>query len=55
MLFIASIIPIRMLAQAHRSPVAPREEQFKAVVNEAFDKFKNDSNGKNADYIPYLA
>jgi glutaminase len=48
-------IPIRLLAQAHRSPVAPREEQFKAVVNEAFDKFKNDSSGKNADYIPYLA
>jgi glutaminase len=26
-----------------------------AVVREAFEKFKNDTNGKNADYIPYLA
>jgi glutaminase len=26
-----------------------------AVVKEAFEKFKNDANGKNADYIPYLA
>jgi glutaminase len=26
-----------------------------AVVREAYEKFKTDSNGKNADYIPYLA
>jgi glutaminase len=26
-----------------------------AVVKEAYEKFKNDANGKNADYIPYLA
>ena len=26
-----------------------------AVVQEAYNKFKDDSNGKNADYIPYLA
>jgi glutaminase len=26
-----------------------------AVVREAYDKFKSDTNGKNADYIPYLA
>ena len=38
-----------------RSPVAPRDEQVKAVVNEAYAKFKNDTSGKNADYIPYLA
>jgi len=25
------------------------------VVKEAYEKFKNDANGKNADYIPYLA
>ncbi|POY35883.1 glutaminase [Solitalea longa] len=25
------------------------------VMNEAYEKFKNDSRGKNADYIPYLA
>ena len=38
-----------------RSPVAPRDEQVKAVVNEAYSLYKNDSTGKNADYIPYLA
>jgi glutaminase len=27
----------------------------KAVVREAYEKFKNDPSGKNADYIPYLA
>jgi glutaminase len=37
------------------SPVAPRREQVEAVVKEAYEKFKNDPNGKNADYIPYLA
>jgi glutaminase len=25
------------------------------VVQEAYEKFRNDNNGKNADYIPYLA
>jgi glutaminase len=37
------------------SPVAPRREQVVAVVKEAYEKYKSDSNGKNADYIPYLA
>ncbi|RSL19198.1 L-glutaminase [Edaphobacter aggregans] len=37
------------------SPVAPRREQVEAVVKEAYEKFRNDTNGKNADYIPYLA
>jgi len=43
------------LSAQHRSPVAPRDEQLKAVVNEAYNMFKDDRNGKNADYIPYLA
>jgi len=38
-----------------RSPVAPRDEMVKAVVNEAYATFKSDATGKNADYIPYLA
>src|SRR3954470_11609030 len=38
-----------------RSPVAPQDEVVARVVNEAYAKFRNDSNGKNADYIPYLA
>lgn len=53
-LFAVSIIPVPLRAQ-NRSPVAPREEQLKAAVNEAYQMFKTDTNGKNADYIPYLA
>ena len=41
--------------QLHQSPVAPRAEQVKAIVNEAYEKYKTDTRGKNADYIPYLA
>jgi glutaminase len=37
------------------SPVAPTRAQMEAVVREAYEKFKSDSGGKNADYIPYLA
>jgi glutaminase len=37
------------------SPVAPRREQVEAVVREAYDRFRSDTSGKNADYIPYLA
>jgi glutaminase len=43
------------VAQKKVSPVAPRREQVEAVVKEAYEKFKTDANGKNADYIPYLA
>lgn len=45
----------QLSAQAARSPVAPRRELVEAVVKEAYEKFKSDTNGKNADYIPYLA
>src|SRR5215218_3998638 len=37
------------------SHVAPARAQVEAVVREAYEKFKNDAGGKNADYIPYLA
>jgi glutaminase len=37
------------------SPVAPARAQVEAVVREAYDKYKTDTSGKNADYIPYLA
>src|SRR5512145_2519395 len=37
------------------SPVAPAKAQVEAVVREAYEKFKSDTGGKNADYIPYLA
>ena len=49
--------PVRVGAQSSSnvSPVAPRPAQVEAVVKEAYEKYKNDTNGKNADYIPYLA
>jgi glutaminase len=37
-----------------RSPVAPTREQVQAAVNEAYEKFKSNTEGKNADYIPEL-
>src|SRR5678810_1212484 len=46
--------PLSSLGQKS-SPVAPRREVVAAVIQEAYDKFKDDKNGKNADYIPYLA
>ena len=46
--------PLAALGQK-TSPVAPTRAQVEAVVREAYEKFKNDTSGKNADYIPYLA
>ena len=51
----ASFMPVRSMAQEARSPVAPRRKVVEAVVREAYDRFKSDTSGKNADYIPYLA
>src|SRR5689334_7996727 len=47
-------MPLSALGQK-TSPVAPTKAQVEAVVREAFEKFKSDASGKNADYIPYLA
>lgn len=46
--------PLPVLAQKS-SPVAPNRARAEAAVREAYDKFKKDPGGKNADYIPYLA
>src|SRR5258705_11146128 len=46
--------PLSSLGQK-ASPVAPARAQVEAVVREAYEKFKTDNSGKNADYIPYLA
>lgn len=54
-LLAATSLPFLASAQTSRSPVAPRRELVESVVREAYDKFKTDTNGKNADYIPYLA
>ena len=37
------------------SPVAPNRQLIEATVRDAFEKFKSDTSGKNADYIPFLA
>src|SRR5271169_5033079 len=47
-----SVVPTS--AQTERSPVAPDRERVEASVREAYDKFRSDTGGKNADYIPYL-
>lgn len=54
-LTIVVLIPLSVSAQTARSPVAPRRELVEQVVREAYEKFKADTSGKNADYIPYLA
>src|SRR5215469_3426001 len=54
LMLIAASLPIPIAAQ-HRSPVAPKDEQLKAAVNEAYAMYNTDTTGKNADYIPYLA
>ena len=55
LLVVASFFPAVVSAQTAVSPVAPRRELVESVVREAYDKFKTDTSGKNADYIPYLA
>ena len=56
MFIAANFVAITPAVLAQKSsPVAPRREQFEAIVREAYEKFRTDTNGKNADYIPYLA
>ena len=54
-LIVAACIPALLSAQTARSPVAPRREQVETIVREAYEQYKGDTSGKNADYIPYLA
>jgi glutaminase len=51
----AQAAPAMKAAPSKASPVAPRIEQVQAIIKEAYDKFKGDARGKNADYIPALA
>jgi glutaminase len=43
------------MAGQSKSPVAPSEEAYQTILKQAYDNFKNDTSGKNADYIPALA
>src|SRR5215212_3518178 len=52
----AGFVPAYRPARAQQaSPVAPTRAQAQMVVREAYDKFRNETGGKNADYIPVLA
>lgn len=53
-LLATSFVSVPLAAQV-ASPVSPRKELVQAVIKEAYDKFKGETKGKNADYIPYLA
>jgi glutaminase len=54
-IIVAPLLIISEPATSMRSPVAPRRELVESAVQQAYDKFKTDTRGKNADYIPYLA
>jgi len=54
-LIATSFISASLSAQNPRSPVAPRRELVESVIKEAYEKYKTETKGKNADYIPYLA
>uniref|UniRef100_Q01VF8 Glutaminase n=1 Tax=Solibacter usitatus (strain Ellin6076) TaxID=234267 RepID=Q01VF8_SOLUE len=49
------VLSAQSRGSANRSAVAPRQEFVKRAVDEAYAKFRSDTTGKNADYIPYLA
>ena len=51
----AQAVPAAKAPSTKVSPVAPRLEQVRAIVTEAYNKFKSETRGKNADYIPELA
>jgi glutaminase len=54
-LVVAAIYTVPVHGQTNKSPVSPNRERVEAAVREAYDKYRSDTNGKNADYIPYLA
>jgi glutaminase len=53
-LVLAQAAPAATAPSGKASPVSPRKEQVQAIVQEAYNKFKGDTRGKNADYIPEL-
>jgi glutaminase len=54
-LLFAGVCAVPAYGQTNKSPVAPNTARVEAAVREAYEKFRSDTNGKNADYIPYLA
>ena len=49
------VIVVSAAAGQNKSPVSPTEQAYNAIVKQAYDNFKTDGSGKNADYIPALA
>jgi glutaminase len=49
------LVAVGTAAAQNKSPVAPTEQLYNTMVKEAYDNFKGDTSGKNADYIPALA
>ena len=54
LLIAVSVVPLQLSAQTS-SPVAPKRDLVISAVREAYEKYRGDARGKNADYIPYLA
>src|SRR5262252_673855 len=50
-LYVVFLLPFAGGAQSN----IPSTESLERVAQEAYTKFKSDTNGKNADYIPALA
>ena len=48
-------LPAKLLARDLKAGAPVDKDTLQKVVNEAYEKFKDDKTGKNADYIPYLA
>ncbi len=47
--------PLRAQAPAPAKSPSALQQKLRVAVDEAYQKFKGDTKGKNADYIPYLA
>ncbi|HXJ90289.1 MAG TPA: glutaminase A [Candidatus Binatia bacterium] len=54
-LFLLFVTIVGFSAAQTKSPVAPTEQAYAAILKQAYDNFKTDTSGKNADYIPALA
>ena len=50
-----TLTPLRAQAPAVYRGLTAQQQRLRAAVDEAYQKFKADTKGKNADYIPYLA
>ncbi|MGC1424623.1 MAG: glutaminase A [Terracidiphilus sp.] len=51
-----TVLPLSIAAQTGQSsPVAASRANVEKVIAEAYEKYKGETRGKNADYIPYLA